>query len=411
MEDLVFLAHRIPYPPDKGDKIRALNVLRHLTARYRVHLATFVDAPGDAEHVQKLQEICASVFWRRLNPKTARLRSLRGLLTGASLTEGYFHDHIFREEVDRIVDRHRPTILYVFSSAMAPYALHHRGLRLILDLVDVDSEKWGQYAKTGPFALRPLYQREQRMLRGLERKAAIRADVVTLVTSAEAQLFSNLAPESTNKTHFVGNGVDLNFFNPNLELVNPLGTGDGIVFTGAMDYRPNVEAMRWFAREVMPLLRKHRHSPRLWVVGTNPVRSVRALAASDVCVTGRVPDVRPYLRHARVVVAPMHIARGIQNKVIEAMAMGRPVVVTPQVSRSLPLDAAKIVLTARSPEEYAEVIMRVARGGFSGLGAQAREYALKHFRWEHILENLDQLLDANRSAMVAGAAPPQWSCG
>lgn len=399
MRDLLFLAHRIPYPPDKGDKIRALNILRYLAERYRVHLATFVDALEDEQYVDRLQDICASVFWRRLNPKIARLRSLRGVLTGASLTEGYFDDPLFRDGVEKIIAKHRPTLFYTFSSSMAPYVASHSGTRQILDLVDVDSEKWGQYARTGPWALRLLYRREQRTLRALERRSAIRADVATLVTSAEARLFAKLAPESSDKIHFIGNGVDVDFFDPHLNFANPLGSTTGIAFTGAMDYRPNVEAMLWFTRAVMPLLRSQPQSPHLWIVGANPTASVRALAGSDVSVTGRVPDVRPHLRHARVVVAPLHIARGIQNKVIEAMAMGRPIVITPQVAESLPADATEVALIARSPEEFAGAIIRVLQGDHADLGAQARQFALKHLRWAHVLADLDQLLEPNKPAL------------
>ena len=168
-----------------------------------------------------------------------------------------------------------------------------------------------------------------------------------------------------------------------------------------MDYRPNISAMLWFAQEVMPLLRQNFRTPRLWIVGMNPARSVRDLAGPDICVTGRVPDVRPYLRHARVVVAPLGVARGIQNKVIEAMAMGCPIVVTPQVAESLPGHSDDVVLTAATPEQFAEAVLRVMRGEYLYAGARAREYALTHFRWGEQLAGLDRLLEADTSSLVA----------
>lgn len=401
MDDLLFLAHRIPYPPDKGDKIRAWHVLRHLASRYRVHLATFIDAPADIRHVERLREICASVFWRPLNPKIARLRSLRGLLTGASLTETFFGDPVFHDGVNRIIAQHTPSIHYVFSSSMAPYGSGRRGgVRVILDLVDVDSQKWGQYSQAGLWPVRWLYRREQRTLLALERGAALDADTVTLVTDAEAQLFARLAPESGNKIRFIGNGVDVDYFDASQEFANPLGQQTGIVFTGAMDYRPNIEAMQWFTREVMPLLRRFPQPPCLWIVGANPTRHVRALAGHDIHVTGRVADVRPYLRHARVVVAPLHIARGIQNKVIEAMAMGAAIVVTPKIRESLSPCPDDAVLTAETPAQFAEAIADVAHGECPHLGLRARQYACRHLRWEQALARLDRVLDSNDIATV-----------
>jgi len=402
MDDLLFLAHRIPYPPDKGDKIRAWHVLRHLASRYRIHLATFIDTPDDTRHIERLREVCTSVFWRPLFPKMARLYSLRGVLTGASLTEGYFGDPRFRAGVDQIIAQYQPKIHYVFSSSMAPYGISRIGARVILDLVDVDSQKWGQYAQAGSWFTRFLYRREQRTLLELERRSARNADVVTLVTPAEAELFATLAPESADKIQSIGNGVDIDYFDPSQEFFNPLGKSPGIVFTGAMDYRPNIEAMLWFAREVMPLLRRFPQPPCLWIVGANPTRAVRALAGPDIRVTGRVADVRPYLRHARVVVVPLHIARGIQNKVIEAMAMGSAIIVTPQIQESLSHSVDDVLLTAETPPEFVDAIAAVMGGARANLGKRARQYADRHFRWGHALARLDRALNID-DAIAVGA--------
>src|SRR3954469_13053608 len=189
MKDILFMAHRIPYPPDKGDKIRAWNVLRHLAERYRVHLATFIDAPEDIASVPHLETVCASIVWRKLSPRRARLRSLAGLLNGASLTQFYFGDRRLHDAVACLVAVHKPALVYVFSSSMAPYVPDLPGARVIFDMVDVDSEKWRQYAETGSgparAIYRPIYRREGRTLLALERRAASRADAVLLVSRAE----------------------------------------------------------------------------------------------------------------------------------------------------------------------------------------------------------------------------------
>jgi len=404
MRDILFLAHRIPYPPDKGDKIRAWNILQHLAGRYRVHLGTFVDAPEDVCHIDHLRTICTSVFWRRLSPRVAALRGLRSLVSGASLTQGYFGDSGFGSEVERTIIRHRPSLIYIFSSAMAPYVAQQRAIRVILDMVDVDSEKWRQYAETAVWPARVIYSREGRALLALERRAAANANAVIFVTSAEAKLFSSLAPETSDHVHSVRNGVDVDFFSPSLEFANLMDDRPAIVFTGVMDYRPNVDAMTWFVDQVMPRLREEPRPPCLWIVGSNPDRAVRALAGPDVRVTGRVPDIRPYLRHASVVVAPLRIARGVPNKVLEAMSMAAPVIVTPQIRVALDGCKDDELLTATTPVEFADRVRYVLGGNAAHLGARARERVVSDYRWDASLVALDKLIEEAPTAPTAGEA-------
>jgi sugar transferase (PEP-CTERM/EpsH1 system associated) len=392
MSDVLFLSHRIPYPPDKGDKIRAWNILQHLANQYRVHLATFVDAAEDVRGVACLESVCQNVFWQKLDPRLATIRSLGGLLTGASLTKGYFGDARFRAGVREIIRQHKPRIIYVFSSAMLPYVVEENGSRIVLDLVDVDSEKWRQYAATSSGLSRWVYAREGRTLLELEREGARVAEAVLLVSGPEAELFKGLVPESSTRVYAVHNGVDTEYFNDWLDFTNPFGTRPAIVFTGFMDYRPNIDAMIWFVREVMPRLRSRSNPPSLWIVGANPAKAVRVLAGDDVCVTGRVPDVRPYLRHASAVVAPLRIGRGIQNKVLEAMAMGAPSVVTPQARGGLDKCQADELLTADNPADFANAVAQILDGNFPKLGARGRKRVANDYRWSDSLAMLDQIL-------------------
>ena len=405
MGDILFLAHRIPYPPDKGDKIRSWNVLQHLASRHRVHLGVFVDDPDDVGGIARLEEICASVFWRPLSPRLARLRSLTSLVRGASLTQGYFGDARFRAGVDRIIARHKPSLFYVFSSAMAPYIAHHHGARVIIDMVDVDSEKWRQYAETSSGLTRLVYAREGRLLLALERQAAAAADAVLFVSRAEAELFRRLAPEAASRTGYVDNGVDIEHFSPSLTFPDPFGERPAIVFTGAMDYRPNVEAMTWFVGQVLPRLRTHPTAPCLWIVGSKPSRAVRALAGPDVRVTGWVPDVRPYLSHARVVVAPLQIARGIQNKVLEAMAMGAAVVVTPQAREGLDRCRDDELLTAATPAAFADAVSCILGGEAGQVGARARACVIRDYGWPKSFAALDRLVDEPVEPVVPSRRP------
>ena len=406
MRDILFLAHRIPYPPDKGDKIRAWNILRHLASRHRVHLAAFIDEPEDIRGVECLERICASVFWRPLSPRLARLRSLTSLLNGAALTQGYFGDAWFSAGIDEIVARHRPSLVYAFSSAMAPYVAHHQGMRVIIDMVDVDSEKWRQYAATSRGLARVVYAREGRTLLALERQAAEAADAIVFVSRAEADLFTRLAPQAGARVHAVSNGVDSDRFCPSPDLPNPLGDRPAVVFTGMMDYRPNIEAMTWFVEQVMPQFRTSPTPPRLWIVGANPSRAVRALAGADVRVTGRVPDVRPYLAHAKVVVAPLQIARGIQNKVLEAMAMAAGVVVTPQVREGLDRCRDDELLTAATPAAFADAVGRVLDGSAGRIGARARARVVGDYAWRASLAALDRLIDGEVGELAVPIGTP-----
>jgi polysaccharide biosynthesis protein PslH len=413
MRDILFLAHRIPYPPDKGEKIRGWNFVRHLASRHRLHLGFFIDAPQDVEHVERLREICASVFWRPLSPRLAKLRSLRCLPGSAPLTQGYFGDAQFQVETDRVISRYKPDLFYIYSSAMAPYVERHRAARVVFDIQDVDSEKWRQYAETSGGLMKWIYGREARTLLALERRAAGAADAVIFVAPAEAALFARLAPEAAARTGAISNGVDADFFTRCEDRPSPLGDRPGLVFTGNMGYRPNVDAMTWFAAQVMPRLRGHPASPVLWIVGANPAPAVRALAGADVRVTGRVPDVRPYTQHAACVVLPLQIARGIQNKALEAMAMEATVIATPQVREGLDRCREYELLTAATPDAFAEAIARVLDTPNPEMGARARARVVRDYSWTASLEKLDRVVDGDwfpaaaatsASTTVAGAA-------
>jgi sugar transferase (PEP-CTERM/EpsH1 system associated) len=397
MDDLLFLSHRIPYPPDKGDKIRAWHFLRHLAERYRVHLACFVDDPDDARFVPKLEEICASVCWRPLVPLRAKLRSLRSVLSGAPLTRGYFRDRHLKKEIERIIAQHRPERFFVFSSAMAPYVEPHSAARCVIDMVDVDSEKWRQYAEETSGLSRIVYAREARTLLALERRAASSADSVVFVSRSEADLFRRLAPEAVPRVHHINMGVDSVYFDPAQHFANPVAGTPAIVFVGAMNYRPNVDAVVWFVTEIMPSLRSLADRPSFWIVGSNPSAAVRHLAGADIHVTGRVEDVRPYLAHAAAVVAPLRMARGIQSKVLEAMAMAAPVIVTPQAREGLEACGDDEIIEAKSAPAFAEAIRLLLLGGGAAIGRRARERVRRDFSWQSSFAALDAQLEPKRS--------------
>jgi sugar transferase (PEP-CTERM/EpsH1 system associated) len=394
MADLLFLAHRMPYPPDKGDKIRSWHILRHLAQRHRVHLGCFYDDPDDARHIDELRRHCASLTCLPLHPLTQRIKSLGALRTGEAMSVAYFHDTALTRWVAETFARYRPSQAFVFCSAMAPYLDDYRSVTSVIDMVDVDSEKFRQYAEMGRWPLTALYRREGEKLLALETRAAARFDYTLFSSSAEAKLFLDRAPGVASRVLAMRNGVDYQFFDPDGAYATPYQLGrKTIVFTGAMDYRPNIEAAQWFVAEVMPALRRRFTALDFWIVGAHPARSLQALSGDDIHVTGRVPDMRPYLAHADAVVAPLQIARGIQNKVLEGMAMAKPVIATPAALEGLDVDRGSDVLSATTPAEFVEAIGRVLKGAALSLGVSARSRIVADYSWPAALGVLDHLFD------------------
>lgn len=403
MRELLFLAHRIPYPPDKGDKIRSFHLLQHLALRYRVHLGAFIDDDRDWDHVASLKTMCGETCFVPLRAARAKLRSLAALATGEPLTLHYFRSARLARWVDGLLRSRRVDRALVFSSAMAQYLpeMSAGGVRRVLDFVDLDSDKWRQYGDRSRGPLRWVYRREAATLFRLERRYAAAFDASLFVSEAEARLFTAQAPEVAARVSVVENGVDTDYFSPQRAYPSPYSPDEAVlVFTGAMDYWANVDAVTWFARTVFPLVRSGCPEARFYVVGTRPAREVRALAElPGVQVTGAVADTRPYLAHARAAVAPLRIARGVQNKVLEAMAMARPVVASPQAVAAIRPCAELLEWTSEAPEAAARLLLTLLRGpDRAALGDALRAHVLRHYNWHQNLSRVDAILEGGASA-------------
>jgi sugar transferase (PEP-CTERM/EpsH1 system associated) len=410
MRHLLFIAHRIPYPPDKGDKIRSYHILRHLAARFKVHLGCFIDEAADERHIEPLREICEEVFCLPIGRTRRILRGVRGLALGRSITQESFSDRRMHAWVRDALKRSDITAAFAFCSAMAPYLIERPSCRrMVLDMVDVDSEKWGAYSRSVKWPLSALYRIEQRRVFELERRAGALFDHVFFVSRNEADVFLELDPELSAKVGYLENGVDLERFDPAQTLPNPFGTCEQpIVFTGAMDYRPNIDAVLWFAREVFRGVRDEHANAEFWIVGGNPPSSVRGLSRKPgIFVTGAVSDVRPYLAHAACAVAPMHIARGVQNKVLEAMAMAKPVVLTPAALEGLHALPDQDLLVAGNAGIFARRVSEVLSARWGGLGQSARAYVEREHRWAQNLSVLDDVLpDSSYPAQCTSLSTP-----
>ena len=393
MDGLLFLAHRIPYPPNKGDKIRSFHLLQHLSTRYAIHLGAFVDDPDDWQYRQALAPYCASIKLVALNPKRAKLASLKGLLSGEALTLPYYRNCELQNWATNLVTSGQVKRGLAFSSAMAQF-LPDTLARRVLDMVDVDSDKWTQYAPTQRWPMSWMYAREGRQLAEWEIGIAQAFDATLLVSQAEASLLQNRAPAAQHKISAFENGVDAEYFSPDRDYPAPYAPStQNIVFTGAMDYWPNIDAVTWFAEHIFPLVRETVTDARFIIVGSRPSEAVQNLAHfPGVTVTGSVPDVRPYLAHAACAVAPLRIARGIQNKVLEAMSMARPVVVSPQAAEGLRAEAGRDYVLAHGEAEFAHAVIVQLQHPLPA--ASARDCVLSCYDWARNLSVIDPLFES-----------------
>jgi sugar transferase (PEP-CTERM/EpsH1 system associated) len=388
MADILFLAHRVPYPPDRGDKIRSYHILRHLAARHRVHLGAFADDEADMAHAEALRPLVHRMHVE-IHSRSRGASYLRGLLTRAPASVAALASGTMGAFVDEVLTNESIDRLYVFSGQMAQYAPSDRPY--VMDFVDMDSEKFVDYARaaTNP-AMRRLWGREAKRLFAFEREVAGRAVVSLFVSEAEAALFRDRARMAPECVQVLENGIDLDHYvpRPHDGVREPL-----IVFTGQMDYPPNIEAVSGFAQHALPIVRAGVPDARFAIVGRNPDPSLLKLG-EGVEVTGAVSDIRPWLARASVVVAPLRLARGIQNKVLEAMAMARPVIASPQAFEGIDAVAGSEIVVADGWEAEARAVIELlgdpARGAAIGAAARARVEA--RYGWAARLAPLDQML-------------------
>ncbi len=397
VKKILYLVHRIPYPPNKGDKIRSYHFLKYLAEHHEVYLGAFVDDPGDFAHANALSDLASSVFLCPLNRRTARIRSARGLVSREALSVPYYRDKRMQLWVDEILEQQDIHAVVCFSSVMCQYVLgeQYRNLIRISDFVDIDSDKWRQYASSMGFPLNYVYRREARRLFDFERHVATVFDRSLFVSAQEANLFREYAPECSDRISHFNNGVDTEYFTPGKGGETPYAAGDAnIVFTGAMDYWANIDAVCWFANEILPLIRKRVNKATFHIVGINPAERVKLLERLDgVKVVGAVADMRPYLAHADLVVAPLRIARGIQNKVLEAMAMARPVVLTPAAMEGIEHTPLLASVCSDRADRFASHCIDVLESDEKREPLRsARDFVITHYNWDRNLSCIDEML-------------------
>ena len=400
MKHILYLCHRIPFPPNKGDKIRSFNILRHLSQKYTVSLGFLVDSEKDIQYVSSLKDFANIVICESICNKYRKLISLiNAFVKSKPISIPFFYSTGMQDKLDKLIESDSIDIVICSSSPSAEYMFQSKYFdnklkrsKLVMDLIDMDSQKWKEYAKKQRFPFSYIYNRESNYLLEYEKLIEKQFDKLLVVSDAEKYLFNKYIP--TKKMCSVSNGVDLEFFNPRHDSAVNLNH-PALVFTGAMDYWPNIHGAMWFVQKVLPLIRTTIPEVNLYLVGSNPSRQLKQLEKQQgVTVTGFVDDVRDYIAGADICVIPLHIARGIQNKVLEAMAMGKAVVSTPEATEGLNIDYENDLCVRKDERSFARSVIALLQDKqtSSNLARNARSAMERNYSWEHNLSLLDELL-------------------
>lgn len=386
---ILFLTHRLPWAPDRGDRIRAFHLLSALSGFASVTLFSFVHDEAEERRVGEIRSAARVI--------TVRVPRVRNLVRGAlriGTSEPVTHLLLDAPDVQlslaNLVMGDRPDVVLAYCSGMARFAMAPplSELPFVLDMVDVDSEKWRLLAGAASWPRSSIYRREARTLAAFEAAASARARAVMVVSAREREALLRFAPSAN--VLVVGNGVDGGAFAP----PGPPAADPVVVFTGMMDYEPNVEGVLWFTRDVWPAVRAARPDARFVIVGANPTWAVRALGADrSIEVTGRVDQVAPHLWRAAVSVAPLHTARGLQNKVLEALAAGLPAVATTPVARGLPAGVERGCAVADDAMVFAHEVLTLLDLAPEARRAKAAAAGVEALTWERQLAPVREILE------------------
>jgi len=406
---VLMLTHRLPYPPDRGDRIRSYHMIKELAEHFDLAIACTSDEPVWLQHHQLLSTIARRVAIQPISLHMSKMKSLHAMVTGKTITANYYYRPALADTIIQWHDEEPFDVILTFCTGMIQYARtliahaktgssnqqpsqHHANpgpIRHVIDLVDVDSLKWLSYAKHSWVPLRWVYQTESRRLRMIEAGRFDHFDAVTVVSPAEADAYRKQVGHHEGLT-VVGNGVDLEYFSP-----LPSAESKTLVFVGVLNYKPNIDGIVWFVHHVFEPLRERISDVKLIVVGRHPTPQVEELDNEPgVKIVGSVPDVRTYLQEASAVIAPLQIARGIQNKVLEAMACSRAVVCSSMAAQGLRAVNGQHLLTAQEPSQWVEHLERILTDDDlrHRLETAARQHVEQHYSWPQRLEPMINLL-------------------
>jgi sugar transferase (PEP-CTERM/EpsH1 system associated) len=389
--NILYLCHRFPFPPKRGGKIRPFNMIRHLHEQgHRVTVCSLARSASEAEEGRGIMPHCSACEVGHVKELWQFTRMIVRLPLPTPSSMGYFHSGELAAKVRRLLHEQRFDLIFVHCSSVAPYVAHVTDVPKILDFGDMDSQKWLEYANYKPFPLSLGYQLEGLKMLRAEKRLARSFDLCTATTRAEWQTLEDYATGAV--TDWFPNGVDADYFGP----IDGAYDAETVSFIGRMDYYPNQECMQRFCDEVWPLLKSRRPALKLLIVGADPSPSMRALGRRPgVTVTGSVPDVRPYIRGSALMVAPLAIARGTQNKILEAMAMGVPVVTSSAAAGGVDAEAEQHFLVADGAQATAQAVLRIVEqpSERARLAASGRERMLSHHAWSRSMQRMDRIIE------------------
>jgi sugar transferase (PEP-CTERM/EpsH1 system associated) len=400
MGEILFLAHRIPFPPDRGDKIRSHHILKRLAELAPIHVATFADDEYDFAAEPELAALAASYkLVRRAKPLP--LAGVEALVSGAPVSVTAFHSRALSAYVAELLATRPISAIYVFSGQMGQYVPASYRRRVVADFVDVDSAKFEAYGAKKSGLRSWIDAREGKVLRAEEARLAARADVSLLISDAEAALFRERLPaaqQDATRIEALANGIDSGSFNPAAAEPEPAleaFAAPRLIFTGQMDYAPNIEAVERAITAILPRVRKVHPETSFHVVGRNPPQALLDRHGKDgAYVWGRVPDMTAWLRAADMALVPLTIGRGVQNKVLEAMAMELPVVLSPEAATGIPASDGIDFAVGRSDEALAAAVIALASDAEKAraMGTAARRFVVENASWEAALANLPAIV-------------------
>jgi sugar transferase (PEP-CTERM/EpsH1 system associated) len=396
---ILFLCHYVPYPPDHGAKIRAYHFIRHLSRNNSVTVATLAHTAGELTQVIGLKDYCEEVIAEVLRPRVRWLQALRALASRSPSCVAYFRSAKLQDRIDQKLKSGNFDRIVVFCAFMAQYVLEWQGGYRVLDFVDIDSAKWAEYSRCKAFPLSSGYALEAAKLRNYEYVISRHFHHCAVISQGEFEEFERLGVPVP--CTIVPNGVDTDYFNPN---GNRQPESSTIVFLGRMDYFPNIDAVLYFTKSVLPIIREAVPDVEFRIIGSNPTPAIRRLRQiPGVIVTGHVPDVRPFLTDAAVSVAPLKMARGTQNKVLESMAMGIPVVATSEAAKGVDAIPEQHILIGNTPDAFARQVIRILkdRKVRANLSKVGRERVEQVHSWLRSMEFLDTILNHSNRGLEA----------
>lgn len=402
---ILFLAHRIPFPPNKGEKIRCFHELEFLAARHTIDLFCFADSEEDARGRVELEKLCRLVFVETLPRREGLYRAVRSLLSDTPASIAYYNSSSFREAVHKQLAQEKYDGIFVYCSSMGQFVPSPAPARTIIDFVDADSAKWTQYAAASSFPLSRLYKREGRLLARYERMLFREFSTSIVATTQE---ISDLGGGACLDVEVVRNGVNLPRLKDEASLPEQIRNARPyVLFVGTMNYRPNVDAVEYFAKDIFPLVRQTHPSLRFLIVGRDPTAEVRHLSQlPGVMVTGSVPDTWDYVAGADVVVAPFRISQGIQNKILEALVAGVPLVSTSRPVAALDGIGSHTVLVGDSPESFAAAVRTALdEPAIRRRSTATAQQLQEQLRWDRTLTRLEDLMELNFQKSGDAVAP------